>query len=82
MNVQNNQEAIARTTNAILLIVFLSVALFFTLQRVDGYIKNKAIYECGLISKFEQSDDKTNTKVSYPVADIYKQCLKNKGILR
>jgi len=82
MNTQNNQETVSKTANVVLVILFLSVALFFSLKRVDSSIKNKAIYECAITSRFEQTNEENKTKVSYPVADIYKQCLKDKGILR
>ncbi len=79
-NTQNNPELVARTASTILVVIFLSIALFFSLRKADVYMKNQAIHQCGLISRFEQSDQKNHTKVSYPVADVYKQCLKDKGI--
>lgn len=82
MNTQYNPEVVARTANTVLVLVFLSVALFLSMSRVDSFVKNRSIHECALISRFEQTDEKNNTKVSYPVSDIYKQCLKDKGILR
>ncbi|MBP6044978.1 MAG: hypothetical protein WAT72_00010 [Microgenomates group bacterium] len=81
-NTQNNPEIVSRTASSFLLVIFLSFALFFSLKKIDTYLKNQAIYQCALISRYEQTDQKTGTKVSYPVADVYKQCLKDKGILR
>lgn len=79
---QNNPEVVSRTASVFLVVIFLSVALFFGLKKADVFLTNQAINQCALISRFEQSDQEKNTKVSYPVADVYKKCLKDKGILR
>lgn len=82
MNSQNNPEVFPRSASAFLVIIFMSLALYFTLKKVDVYMTNQAIHQCALISRFEQTDQEKNTKVSYPVAEVYKQCLTDKGILR
>lgn len=58
------------------------VALYFfltmILTRVDKYLKQEAMAECAKISSFSTTDQAGN-KVSYPVKEIYANCLKEKG---
>lgn len=58
--------------------VILLIGLFLVLMRVDTFLKQKAIDECGKLSKYETTDK--NAKVSYPVIDFYNSCLKDKGV--
>lgn len=59
-------------------LVFLGVALFLVLQRVDSFLKLKAIGDCGQSSNY-QVKDQSGALVSYPVAGVYEKCLKEKG---
>lgn len=79
MHDQKSTENLTRTANVILVVIFLSVALFLSLRRVDTYLKLKAIDDCMQASSFEQTVEKDNTVVSYPVTDMYKKCLQDKG---
>lgn len=74
-----NTESLSRTANVILVVIFLSVALFLGLRRVDTYLKLKAMDDCMQASSFEQTVEKDNAVVSYPVTDMYKKCLQDKG---
>lgn len=60
--------------------IFMLVAVFLSLQRVDSFLKIKAIDDCGKISRYEANLDEVNARVTYPLDDIYKACLKDKGI--
>ncbi len=55
------------------------ISFLFVLFHIDTYMKYKAINDCGSISKFEQALP-NNIKVTYPVQDIYQDCLKEKGL--
>lgn len=58
--------------------ILLFIGLFLILIRVDTYLRQKAIDECGKLSRYETTDK--NAKVSYPVIDFYNSCLSDKGI--
>lgn len=53
------------------------VALFLALQRVDAFLRIKAVDECAKNSRYEETRD--GVKVWYPVPEVYKNCLKDKG---
>ncbi len=59
--------------------LLLFAAFYLGLMRVDVYLRNSAVDECGRMSKFEKRDNSQNAIISYPVADVYQDCLKRKG---
>jgi hypothetical protein len=65
--------------NRVILVVTILIIVYLTLLRVDKFLKIKAIDDCGKISKYEKTIPEENAKVSYPVLDQYKSCLKDKG---
>lgn len=75
------QMMVARTAGTVLMLVFLSVALYFGLGRIDRYLDLKARQDCAAATRYEKVDEATKTTVSYPVTDLYKQCLKEKHLL-
>lgn len=64
------------------LIGFIIVFVIFilALTRFDTYMKYKGIDNCAKASRFEQTITDQNAKVSYPVQDVYKDCLSKKNI--
>lgn len=70
----------ASTVNTIIIGIVVLLGVFLMMLRVDRYIKVKAIDECAKISKYEKTVTAENAKVSYPLADVYQSCLKDKGI--
>jgi hypothetical protein len=78
-NTENKTNQTASIINCVLLIIFGIISLFLILQRVDRYLKIKAIDECYKISKYERNIPEENAKVTYPLSDQYKSCIKNKG---
>lgn len=64
--------------NTIIIGVAFIVAVYLTLQKVDKFLQIKAVDDCGKISRYEVSPDE-KTKITYPLGDVYKQCLKDKG---
>lgn len=58
--------------------IVLLVVLSLILSRIDLFLKNKAINDCSKISRFEKTDG--GTKIAYPLQDLYKECLKQKGL--
>ena len=59
--------------------VLIFVSVFMSLQKVETYLKYKAIDDCARISRYEASVA-DGGKVSYPLDDVYKACLKEKGV--
>lgn len=74
-----NPETLAKTANMMLVIIFLFVALFLTLNRVDRYMKQNAIDMCSKSSRYEAKVEDGKATASYPITDVYKKCLKDKG---
>lgn len=58
--------------------IALLVALSLILSRVDFFLKNRAVNDCSEMSRFEKTD--RGTKIAYPLQDLYKECLKQKGL--
>jgi len=73
-----NKNTVMRDISNLILIVFLAVAVYFAFQKVDKYFRIKAIDDCGKISRYEVSGT-DGSQVWYPIADVYKACLKDKG---
>ena len=57
----------------------LAMGIYFGIQKADKYLELKARHDCAVISRFEISIPTDNTVVWYPVNDVYKQCLDEKG---
>lgn len=60
--------------------VILLFAVILLLGRFDSYLRVKAVDDCGKIARYEKNLPEDNAKISYPVGDMYKNCLKDKGI--
>ncbi len=59
-------------------LVLLAAALWLGLQKIDAFLKLKAMGDCGQSSQY-QTKDTSGALVSYPVKDVYEKCLKEKG---
>lgn len=58
--------------------IILFASVFMSLQRVDKFIKIKAIDDCGKVARYEFTGGDGSRSMT-PVDDIYKECLKQKG---
>ena len=58
--------------------IFLIISVYMTLQRVDKYIKVKAIDDCGRIARYEFTGS-DGVKTYSPMEEVYKKCLSDKG---
>ena len=65
--------------STIVLLVFGVIVSFLLLSRVDSYLKLKALGDCSMASKYETNAPDGTSKVSYPVEELYKKCLAEKG---
>lgn len=61
--------------NPIIVAILGFAAAFLFLQRVDRYLKIKAVDECAAVARFEKTVVEENARVTYPLEDIYRQCL-------
>ncbi len=78
---QEYQIMVARTAGTVLVLIFLSIALYLGLNRFDRYMHAQSVFQCGMTSRFEQNVDE-KTMVSYPITDVYKQCLKDAEVTK
>ncbi len=72
-------HSVILVTLTLILIITLASGIYFGLQRIDKYLEFKARYDCAEISRFTITSTKDNTTVYYPVEDIYRKCLNEKG---
>lgn len=75
----NKSNMVLTVLNWVIFSVLVIVLFIFSLARVDKFLKIKAIDDCAKTSRFEKTITDENTKVAYPVLDIYKNCIKDKG---
>jgi hypothetical protein len=57
------------------------VVSYWVLGRVDGYIEQKGIYECGLIARSTYTNAE-GAEITQPYPPAYNQCLEEKGIIK
>ena len=55
------------------------VVAVMALGRVDKYLLIKAIDDCGRTGQFNKSLPEESATITYPVGDVYQNCLKEKG---
>ena len=67
-----------KDTGLVLLGILIFASVFMSLQRVDKYLKVKAIDDCGKVSRYEFNGS-DGTRSQTPIEEIYKACLKEKG---
>ena len=67
--------------SAVMLVGFILgfVSIFLAIQRIDKYLRIKAIDECAKISRFEKQDSEQSAKIYYPLPEVYNKCIKLKG---
>ena len=62
-----------------IVMVILAIVFFMVINgKAANYLKERAIDNCSRISTYEVIDP-TGAKVVYPVVDVYKKCLRDKG---
>lgn len=76
---QRNTDNLAKTANVMIFVIFLFVALFLSLGRIDRAQRERALDNCARISRFEAQIDGGKSKATYPIADVYAKCVKDKG---
>jgi hypothetical protein len=77
--VLKHSDNIARVASLVFVLIFLFVALIIAITRVDSFLRLKALDDCARASRFEQRIDKQNAVASYPITDLYKSCIREKG---
>ncbi|OGK14471.1 hypothetical protein A3A93_04350 [Candidatus Roizmanbacteria bacterium RIFCSPLOWO2_01_FULL_38_12] len=73
------QNTISNSLNVILLIVAIGIFFFLGMNRVDQFLKIKAIDDCARTMRFEQTSPTEGIKISIPVQDVYEKCINDKG---
>lgn len=67
-----------KDTGLVIFGILMFVAVFMSLQRVDKYLKVKAIDDCGQVARYEYNGSDGSRSIS-PNDDVYKACMKDKG---
>lgn len=70
---------IATTIRFIVAMIALVVVVLIANMQVGSYLKERAIDNCARISRYQTTLADQNATVWYPIDDIYKQCLRDKG---
>lgn len=68
-----------QTVNMVIGAIAFIVIVFLVLTKVDKALKIVAVDQCMRSSKYEKVLKAEDAKVSYPLTDFYKSCLKDKG---
>ncbi len=71
-------KTILGNLSGILIAIAMVVVAWMILPRLDQYLRITALNDCGKVAKYETRPD-INTLVTYPLGDMYKSCLKDKG---
>lgn len=79
-NLRNAPVSVS-TVNTVLVLVFALIVTVLALLHVDKFLKLKAMDDCARSSSYQENLN-AKAKVSYPVADVYKTCLKDKGYMQ
>ncbi|HVZ58301.1 MAG TPA: hypothetical protein VG935_00905 [Patescibacteria group bacterium] len=74
------EEISPKVVVAVLAVILLFVAYYLGLKRVDTYLHNGAIDACAAASSYQKNDKAQNAVITYPIQDVYQNCLKQKGI--
>lgn len=75
-----SEEISPRIVVIVMAIILLFVGFYLTLMRVDTYLRNSAIDHCAALSTYEKNDKAQSAIISYPIQDVYENCLTRKGI--
>lgn len=70
---------VATTIRFIIAMLTVIVVVFIANMQIGSYLKERAIDNCGRISRYQTTLADQNATVWYPIEDIYKQCLRDKG---
>lgn len=74
-----NSSIYAKTGVTFIGLLLAFLAFYLLLTRVDAYLKFKAADQCARVSRVEKSDG-AGGKLTYPVQEIYSDCIKRAGI--
>lgn len=72
----NNQ---IRLSVALIWVCALVVSAFVVMNGVGKYITYKGFDECSKMARYEKKNP-DGSFVSYPIAEMYEKCLKDKGL--
>ncbi|HVT01068.1 MAG TPA: hypothetical protein VHE53_02420 [Patescibacteria group bacterium] len=74
-------DKVISTILGLVAIIFLAVLSYIGLVGLSTFktmVRNEATYQCATSSKYEVKSN--GATVSYPVTELYKKCLEDKGI--
>lgn len=53
---------------------------YFALQSANTYIRYMGFRDCAQVGTYEVTVPDENARVTYPLQDVYDQCLRDKGL--
>lgn len=74
------EQITPRLVVALVGIILAFVILFLGLLRVDSIIRNAGVDGCAASSKYQKNDKGQDAVITYPIQDVYKDCLQRKGL--
>lgn len=75
----NQHNSIVSIGLLIVLIGAISAGMYFGILRFDKFLELKARNDCAMVSRYTLTIESDNVVVYYPVTDIYRKCLDEKG---
>lgn len=72
------QVLVAASIASFAMVGYFAAGKYLELRQVE--IENEARYQCALSSKYELNNVQNSTTVSYPVAELYEKCLREKNL--
>lgn len=75
-----SEQLTPRLIVAFIGIILAFVILFLGLMRADNLIRSMAVDGCAAMSKYQKNDKGQDAVISYPIQDVYKDCLQRKGL--
>lgn len=76
---ENNTTPMYNKVNGVIAAIVIMIFAYLSLMRIDKFLKIKAVDDCANASRYERTIPAEQAKVTAPVMDQYKSCLKDKG---
>lgn len=70
---------VATTIRFVITMIGMIIVVLIANMQIGSYLKERAIDNCGRISRYQTVLPDQNATVWYPIEDMYKQCLRDKG---
>lgn len=76
---ENKPPVFANFIGLLIIAVTILFSIFFLGSKIDRYLRIKAVDDCGKISQFTHKNEANSSTSTYPIVEVYENCLKDKG---